>query len=898
LLSSGTPIAHLMTNDGPRPNRNHSFNHENRLAAFQAHHQTMRLFLASQQQVIGKVLQRGLPLGPPFAGAASKPKSGPASCEAGDPVAPELVARFLMSARPQPLEIPLNSQLSGLHLITLGSQGEAIGHALISALKHRGASVEILPGDLLPEKENLLATIAALRDKHGPVCGLIHLAGLAFLPMPEDIATWQRINELQCKGLFHLLQCCAKDLKAGNARILSLSALDGSFGRRNGSWTGLPNGAAAVGLLKTLALEWPQTMVKAIDVQDVSPEAVVSAIEAELFSRDDHIEIGYEARERRVYGGEQIACGSPSATSPWAPQNHWVVFATGGARGITAESLKEILLPGMVLVILGRTPEPGDESDAFHGISDPAELRKIFLQAARERGERPVPATIEKQIAILQRDREIRRNLEAYRHLGVKVEYHAADVRDSLQFGSLIDATYTRYGRINAVLHGAGIIEDKLLVDKTPESFSRVFDTKADSIFTLARHLKPESLNWLVLFASVAGRTGNRGQCDYAAANELLNRMAWWLHYRWPKVKISAINWGPWESGMASEQVKRQFRERGIVPIAPLAGRSLLRGEMLCADRGPVEMVAGIFHSPKSPPKLPLVRSLPRKTGSGFEYAHTLSVKSELFLADHRIDGTPVMPAVGAMELMAEAVQATWPDWHVCEVQNHRMFRGLLLKEDTNLPLIISGRTQRTTARDIYIAADIKPASGPPLPYYGASFVMRRQIPSPPDPPPNLPKFDAFRMAGADIYKNHAFHGRLFQLVETIDGLDKRGVSATLRTPPLDEWVGHPPSGSDWLFHPGLLDASTHAGLVLVRTLFETYGLVVLFGRIIRYGAPPLPGEIFRVHLLVLKVTKTTIISEFRLIDSHGKCRLVVENFESALSKALNRLAPNASANS
>jgi NAD(P)-dependent dehydrogenase (short-subunit alcohol dehydrogenase family) len=886
-----------MTNDGPRPRESHSFNHESRLAAFQAHHETMRLFLASQQQVVGQVLRRGLALDPSFV-SAPKAKSRSASCEPGNAVAPEPVARFLMSARPEVLEIPPNSQLSGLHLITLGSQGEAIGQPLMSALKNRGAAVEILSSDLLLEKENLFATIAALREKHGPVCGLIHLAGLACLPMPEDIATWQRINEVQCKGFFHLLQCCAEDLKTTDARILSLSALDGSFGRCTGSWTGLPNGAAAVGLLKTLALEWPQALIKAIDVQDVAPEAVVSAIEAELFSRDGHIEIGYEGRQRRVYGSEQVSCGSPSATPRWAPQDHWVVFATGGARGITAESLKEILLPGMVLVILGRTSEPEDEPTAFHGISDPAELRKIFMQAARERGERAVPATIEKQIRALQRDREIRRNLEDYRNMGVKVEYHAADVRDPSLFGSLIDATYTRYGRINAVLHGAGIIEDKLLVDKTSESFSRVFDTKAASIFILARHLKPDSLNWLVLFASVAGRTGNRGQCDYAAANELLNRMAWWLHYRWPQVKISAVNWGPWESGMASEQVNRQFRERGIVPIAPLAGRGFLRSEMLCADRGPVEMVAGIFHPPKPPPKLPLVRSLPRKTGAGFEYAHTLSVKSELFLSDHRLDGTPVMPAVGAMELMAEAVQATWPDWHVCEVQNHRMFRGLLLKEDANLPLIISGRTQRATATDIYVVADIKPASGPPAPYYSASFVMRRQIPSPPDPPPNLPEFDAFRMTGADVYRNHAFHGRLFQLVEAIDGLDKRGVSGTLHTPPQDEWMSNAPRGSDWLFHVGLLDASTHVGLVWVRTLFETYGLAAVFGRVSRYGAPPSPGEIFRLHLLNLKVTEATAISEFRLIDSRGKCRLVVEDFESTLSKALNRLAPNAPAKS
>ena len=833
--------------------------------------------------------------GPSAAIQEQTPNSEPAFVESETPAPGVSLGRFVMSARLEPLEAPSNGRLSGLYLITLDSQGEAIGKALVSALKNRGASAEILDSDLLPEKENLAAAVAALREVNGPVCGLIHLAGLASLPMPEDVTAWQRVNDTQCKGLFHLLQCCAEELRANGGQILSLSALGGSFGRNADSWIGLPSGAAVVGLLKTLALEWPEAVVQAIDVQDVSPDAVVSAIEAELLNRAGEIEIGYENGRRFVYGAEQISCGPPSEPPPrWAQREDWVVLATGGARGITAESLKEILVPGMTLVIVGRAPEPEPERAVLQDITDPAELRKVFMEVARERGEAATPAMIDKEIRALLRDREICRNLEDFRRMGVKLEYQAADVRDPVKFGSLIDSIYVRYGRINAVLHGAGIIEDKLLVDKTSESFSRVFETKSDSVFTLARHLRPDSLDWLVLFASVAGRTGNRGQCDYAAANELLNRMAWWLHYRWPNVKISSINWGPWESGMASKEINRQFRERGIVPIPPLAGRGLLRGEMLCGDRGPVEIVAGTFHLPKPTPKLPLPRSLPRKTDTGFEYAHTLSLKNEPFLGYHRIDGTPVMPAVGAMELMAEAVQRAWPDWHVCEVHNHRMLRGMLLKDDANLPLIISGTTQQATPSEIHVTADIKPASGPPMPYYGASFVMRREIPSPLDPPPNLPKFDAINVTRADVYKKHAFHGRLFQLVEAIDGLDKRGVSATLRTPPLDEWVSDVPRGSDWLFNPGLLDASTHAGLVWVRTLFETYGLAAIFGRISRYGAPPTPGEIFRLHLLNLKVTEAAAVSEFRLIDSRGKCRLVVENFESTLSKALNRLAPKA----
>ena len=128
---------------------------------------------------------------------------------------------------------------------------------------------------------------------------------------------------------------------------------------------------------------------------------------------------------------------------------------------------------------------------------------------------------------------------------------------DEVAMGKIIRSIYQEHGRIDAVIHGAGIIEDKLLLDKTADSFDRVFDTKADSTYLLSRYLRPESLKCLVFFASVAGRFGNRGQCDYAAANELVNRFAWWLHRRWATVRICAINWGPWESGMASAEVNQ-----------------------------------------------------------------------------------------------------------------------------------------------------------------------------------------------------------------------------------------------------------------------------------------------------------------------------------------------------
>jgi len=546
-----------------------------RLAAFAAHQQTMREFLKSQGEVIRRVIavgQRAL--------------------------AAEPIGRFVMRARVLPIDANTASPLAGLHVITSNPADVDAANAVAAILENRGVRAAILDSSLLLDREKLIEALDVFRCEHGPVCGVIHLAGLAELAMPGDLAAWQTINETQTLGLFQLLQNCADDLSAEAGQILSFSALDGSFGREVPEWNALPTGAAVLGLLKTFAIEWPSVAVKVIDVQNPAPTALAAMVEAELTHRDGAVEIGYADGARRVFEFAEVPCAPASQTPPrWTPQKDWVVLATGGARGITAECLREVLLPGMTLVLLARSAEPGPEDAATIGKTVTGELRKHFLTAAQNLGERVTPASIDGQIAALLRGREIRNNLAEFRAGGVVVEYHRGDASSLDDVARVLDSVYSKHGRIDAVLHGAGIVEDKLIADKTSDSFARVFNTKANSIFALAHLLRPENLKCLVLFASVAGRAGNRGQCDYACANELINRMAWWIHYRWPQTKVCSINWGPWESGMASPEINRQFRERGVVPIPSLSGRAFLRAELSSSERGPVESIAGTFQA-------------------------------------------------------------------------------------------------------------------------------------------------------------------------------------------------------------------------------------------------------------------------------------------------------------
>jgi hypothetical protein len=91
----------------------------------------------------------------------------------------------------------------------------------------------------------------------------------------------------------------------------------------------------------------------------------------------------------------------------------------------------------------------------------------------------------------------------------------------------------------------------------------------------------------------VAGCFGNRGQADYAAANEVLNKMAVYLDGRWPG-RVVAINWGPWAKlGMVSPELEREFARRGVAVIAPEEGRRRFAEELRYGRKGDAVVVVG-----------------------------------------------------------------------------------------------------------------------------------------------------------------------------------------------------------------------------------------------------------------------------------------------------------------
>ncbi len=150
---------------------------------------------------------------------------------------------------------------------------------------------------------------------------------------------------------------------------------------------------------------------------------------------------------------------------------------TGGARGVTAQAamaLAESCRPALIL--LGRSPAPVSEPDWLAQVHAPSEMKQAILR--HELPAKASPKELESAYLRHQANREILSTLTAIRSTGTRVAYHAVDVRQAQALSRVLETARASFGPITAIIHGAGVLEDRLILEKTPEQFDAVFDTK------------------------------------------------------------------------------------------------------------------------------------------------------------------------------------------------------------------------------------------------------------------------------------------------------------------------------------------------------------------------------------------------------------------------------------
>jgi malonyl CoA-acyl carrier protein transacylase len=281
--------------------------------------------------------------------------------------------------------------------------------------------------------------------------------------------------------------------------------------------------AAAWGLVRSAQAEHPDRFVL-LDLDD-SPRSV-RAVPAAVATGEPELAVRAGAvlvpRLARVPAAEGTA-------PPWGPES--MVLITGGTGSLGALTARHLVVE--------------------HGV------RRLVLISRR--GSAP--------------------DLEAeLTGLGAEVTITACDAADREALADLLE----RIPKPTAVIHAAGVLDDGLVQDMTPDRIDAVLRPKVDAALNL--HDLTRDLDAFVLFSSAAGTIGAAGQANYAAANAFLDALA--RHRRECGLPATSLAWGLWAqaSGMTAEldeADRRRMSRAGVTPLSGEEGLALLDASML-----------------------------------------------------------------------------------------------------------------------------------------------------------------------------------------------------------------------------------------------------------------------------------------------------------------------------
>ncbi|WP_443034473.1 type I polyketide synthase, partial [Streptomyces sp. BE303] len=156
---------------------------------------------------------------------------------------------------------------------------------------------------------------------------------------------------------------------------------------------------------------------------------------------------------------------------------------------------------------------------------------------------------------------------------GVEVTLAAADVTDRAALAAVIAGIPAEHP-LTGVVHTAGVLDDGIVEQMTPDRLDRVLRPKVDGTLHLHELTRGLELSAFVLFSSASAVFGTPGQANYAAANGFLDAFA--QHRRALGLPGQALAWGPWaEGGMAGdldEADRQRMARAGVLPFDVASG--------------------------------------------------------------------------------------------------------------------------------------------------------------------------------------------------------------------------------------------------------------------------------------------------------------------------------------
>jgi NAD(P)-dependent dehydrogenase (short-subunit alcohol dehydrogenase family)/acyl carrier protein len=783
-----------------------------------------------------------------------------------------------------------------------------VGQALKERLNELGVEVLCIEGT--PDADTLTGILKAWAAT-GPVNGVFWLPALDNEGdlRKMDLTAWHESVRVRVKLLYTTMRALYEHVACPGTFLVAATRLGGHHGYDDAGAVA-PLGGGVTGFAKTYKRERTESLVKAVDFESSRKAGeIAELLIAETLHDPGAVEIGYTSSQRWTVGlQEQPAIdGQPGMVL----DKNSVFVITGAAGSIVSAITADLAAAsGGTFYLLDLVPKPDpDTPDLKRFVNDRENLKRDLFARIQMRGERATPALVEKELASLERAQAVQSAIDVVRASGGTPYYFSVNLTDAEAIAKVIDQVRERNGRIDVLLHAAGIERSHSLSDKDSREFDLVFDVKSDGFFNLLRAIGDMPLGATVAFSSIAGRFGNAGQTDYSSANDLLCKITSSFRTTLPATRGIAIDWTAWGGiGMATRgSIPKIMELAGIDMLPPEAGIPLIRRELIAgAMRGEIvigqrlgvllnewDSTGGLDPSSAQAGKhLPVAGPMMAKVASmnlhdGYSVETTLDPPAQPFLHDHQIDGTPVLPGVMGIEAFAEAALCLLPGWRVEAIEDVSFLAPF--KFYRSEPRVVRIETQIHPQEDGLVAdcrlIGYRSLPNSKEPQATTHFTARVRLTKQAVQTPVARTFvapDGICVEAADIYRLY-FHGPAYQVVGRAwwDGKRVVGLLAKGLRP------NHHPSELDTVVAPRLIELC-----------FQTAGIWEL-GTQGRMGLPQRVREVSEFHTpkvadgrLYAVVTpdegRRTFDAE--VLDENGNCYLRISGYQTvALSDGVDK---------
>jgi NAD(P)-dependent dehydrogenase (short-subunit alcohol dehydrogenase family) len=585
------------------------------------------------------------------------------------------------------------------------------------------------------------------------------------------------------------------------------------------------------------------------------------------------------------------------------------VFVVTGAAGSIVSGITADLATasGGTFYLLDLVPEPDPNNpDLKRFVTDKEGLKRELFARIQARGERATPALVEKELAARERALAAQTAIDAVRAAGGTAHYFSVNLTDAHGVARVIKQVRERSGRIDVLLHAAGIERSHFLPDKDPREFDLVFDVKSDGWFNLLHAIGDMPLGATVAFSSIAGRFGNGGQTDYSSANDLLCKITSSFRTTRPATRGIVIDWTAWGGiGMATRgSIPKMMELAGIDMLPPEAGIPLIRRELTVGGtRGEIvigqrlgillnefDVNGGLdiseFAAAKNSPgrgvgvgiMIGEIKSVNIQTGVNVET--TLDPVLQPFLHDHQIEGRPVLPGVMGMEAFAEVAQCLIPGWHVAGLEDVNFLAPFKFYRNQPRPMTIEAAVH-PQGRELL--ADCRLAGSRPLPNQAdpqvtthfTGLVRLTKQASDAIHVPALGSPQGHIVEAADIYRLY-FHGPAYQVVERAWWDGHRMIGLLAKTLP----ANHLPSDLPTLIAPRWIELCFQTAGIWEMGVQGRMGLPQHIDRL-SFSLPAAQPADARVYAVVTPNHRGGFDAE--VVDAKGNCYLQLSGYRTAV---------------